>query len=127
MKWRPLISAATFGLSELRWSEVRESGRRGVGLFLLGTLVLVIPVCWLIGLLVGGIFGHAFGINLRGYNPETGASNLEDNIRYIGVGFVIAVVGVWVTRVLKAFSRQWGNWFAKRRLAKQPAAGDRGK
>jgi hypothetical protein len=127
VKWRPLISAATFGLSELRWSELRQSGRRGVGLLLLGTLVLVIPVCWLIGLLVGGIFGHAFGVNLRGYNRETGASNLEDNIRYIWVGFVIALVGVWVTRVLIASSKQWGSWFAKRRLDKQPAAGDRGR
>ncbi len=115
MHWRPIISAATFGLSELRWSKVRDGGWKAIGWLVLGTLVLVVPVCWLIGLLAGGILGSAFGINLRGYNPATGSSGLAAQIRYVVVGFVILLVGIWVARVAASLSVEWGSWVNRKR------------
>ncbi len=110
MRLRPIISAGTFGLSELRWSKLKKRGWRGVAHRLmidLGALVLAIPVAWLIGLIAGGIFGSAFGVNLRAYNPATGHADLADQIRYVLAGFVILVLGVWTVGVWKALSKEW--------------------
>jgi hypothetical protein len=110
MHLRPIISAGTFGLSELRWSKLKKRGWRGIARRLvidLGALTLGIPVAWLIGLIAGGIFGSAFGVNLRAYNPATGHADLTDQIRYVLVGFAILILGVWTICVCKALSEEW--------------------
>ena len=112
MHLRPIISAGTFGLSELRWSKLKKSGWQRIArrvVIDLGALVLAIPVAWLIGLIAGGILGSAFGINLRAYNPATGHADFADQIRYVLVGFAILVLGVWTANVCKALSAEWQN------------------
>jgi len=120
MNWRPIIDAATFGLSSdlrrRRWSIVGWSLLIGLGAVIIG-----IPIFWGVGALAPTILGSPFGFDIQGYH-EPESAHLSDHIRYVWVGFVLVVGGYWIGRVALAFLGEWEDWSkAKRKLKAERA------